>query len=400
MLTPELVATGVAYAERNVVASLLALFTDSDLPTLLRAQITDLSRRFNSEQGDTAAAQGAFAERLADASIATRDSSSSDEQLRVQLWMHLRDAMGLKPALTFSQDGIKDLTDDIGQRVPEIFAAQLYDEEVRDVSLLSSEYWEKHAARRLNPFAKPERPEFGFEEVVQQVAIRTLAGAADRGELPEDVQDELLDRVRSAVEELPPDARKRLFDEIGVDQLSDSAALKILLGGGGLVGLGVAVELSGFAAYILAAKASAIIPLVGGKTLVSTLAVLSNPVFIMPVLVLGGGALSRSIQNSLRAAVCPAVASILALRALASEQKDARPLVEIFSALPKHVSELALFEWRDAKRRRAGRRLDWVTEGLGLVGRAAKWSVTRVLVDPFPDAVGYLDQFERLGGEV
>jgi hypothetical protein len=53
--------------------------------------------------------------------------------------------------------------------------------------------------------------------------------------------------------------------------------------GGGLIGLLTAVEVAGFGAYILAAQVAAIIPLVGSKTLITTLFVLSDPFFVFLV---------------------------------------------------------------------------------------------------------------------
>ena len=394
-ITPDLVAVGIANADRSTLASLLVLFTDADLPALMSSQIKDLIKKFerNSEQARTN--QSAFAEHIAVASKKLDESEATDERLRLQLWMHLRNALDLVPEITFSHIGVQHITRGFGTRVPEVFASQLDEETVRKVSLISKEYWTKHAARRLNPLSTEKLDTLGFDEVVQQIALRTLAGAAERGELPDDVKSELLERVRKAVESLDPEARQRLFSEVGVDMLGDAAALKILLGGGGLAGLGVAVELGGFAAYILAAKASAIIPLVGGKTLVSTLAVLANPWFIIPVLVIGGGALSRATQNSLREAFAPMVVATLALNAISNSYRDAGPLIAIFRELRVHLPQEIIEDWEKGNNQNSEISEEWITKGRQFIGRVGKWSETRIWADPFPDSDSYLDQFER-----
>ena len=80
----------------------------------------------------------------------------------------------------------------------------------------------------------------------------------------------------------------------------DATALTVLTTGSSLVGLGVAVELAGFGAYIVAAKASAILPFIGGKAAVSGLAVLANPLFIVPMVIGGGALANRKFQRSAR----------------------------------------------------------------------------------------------------
>ena len=75
-----------------------------------------------------------------------------------------------------------------------------------------------------------------------------------------------------------------------------------LLSSGSLAGLGIAVEVAGFAAYILAAQASAVIPLVGGQFAVSALAVLANPLFIAMAIpgmyILTNRQLQKSVPSS------------------------------------------------------------------------------------------------------
>ncbi len=397
-INPDLIAVGLSQANRETIAPLLALFTNADLPQLLRSQAIDLLRKWDQRGRPPSTDPGAFEERLQLAASEILKSSSSDAQMRLQLWMHLRNALDLDPAITFSSIGMREICLGFGTRTPEVFAEQMYEEEVRGISILSKEYWTDHAAQRLNPFSKRQQETLGFDAVVRQIALRTLAGAAERGELPEDVQSELLDRIRGAVEGLDTDARKRLFDEVGIDALSDSAALKILLGGGGLAGLGIAVELGGFAAYILAAKASAIIPLVGGKTLVSTLAVLANPLFVIPALILGGGAISRSTIDSLHKGFAPTVVATLVLNALGKNEVSAQGLIDIFRNLPKHLPEETIEEWKAGSTKQNESDEHWTIKSRKLWKLASRWSAKQVWAEPFPSASAYLELYERLGG--
>ena len=85
------------------------------------------------------------------------------------------------------------------------------------------------------------------------------------------------------------------------------------LAGGSLAGLVLAVDLAGFSAYIIAAQASAFIPLVGGKTAVSLLAVLANPLIALGVLGIGGWFAASSAGSAANRAIAARLAVLLAL---------------------------------------------------------------------------------------
>lgn len=98
----------------------------------------------------------------------------------------------------------------------------------------------------------------------------------------------------------------------------DATALTVLTTGSSLVGVGIAVELAGFSAYILAAQASAILPLIGGQAAVSGLAVLANPLFIVPMVLGGGVVASNKFQQSARTKLASSLAIQMALKGLSS----------------------------------------------------------------------------------
>ena len=91
-----------------------------------------------------------------------------------------------------------------------------------------------------------------------------------------------------------------------------------LVSAGSLAGLDVAFKDAGFGASIAVAKASAIIRFLGGQVAVSTLAVVSNPLFIPPVLAGGFIVLKKKLMDKVLREVASAAAVQLAVPGLAA----------------------------------------------------------------------------------
>ena len=100
-----------------------------------------------------------------------------------------------------------------------------------------------------------------------------------------------------------------------------------------LAGLGVAVEVAGFGAYIIAAQASAIIPFLGGQAAVSTLAVVSNPLFVLPVLAGGFIVLNKGLKGKVLRPVASAAAVQLAVLGLAAGPRGLQECLNGFKTL-------------------------------------------------------------------
>ena len=176
-----------------------------------------------------------------------------------------------------------------------------------------------------------------FSKVVGAQAARMLVEAAREGRLDHATREALLERVRLQLQNAPPELRDRSVEE--ALKTGDAAALAILTTSSSLVGLGVAVELAGFAAYILAAQASAILPLIGGKAAVSGLAVLANPLFIVPAVV-GGVAIGNSrFRRSARVKLAAGLTVQMALKGLSSPKADLAKCLDDFKSLGGHDVE-------------------------------------------------------------
>jgi hypothetical protein len=117
--------------------------------------------------------------------------------------------------------------------------------------------------------------------------------------------------------------------------------------GTSLIGVGVAVKMAGFSAYILAAQASAFLPVVSGPMLVSGLFILANPLFIGASLV-GAAYLTTKGVGAGRARLAANLVVQLALRGISSERDGLASALDAFRSL--RPSDLASLP---ADRRRA-----------------------------------------------
>jgi hypothetical protein len=343
-IAPIAIMNGLASAERATLATLLALYEDTGLFTLLKSRIQDTAGRFgraidafrNLPVGD---AQEAFARRLTETGQRIDGSGLPTDALRLALWAHLRGGFGLDPALSLSPPGLKAVCGDVASQASLAFAVQLRDEARAAQSLGDRQYWRDRLAA-MNPFGR-KAPDFvPFDTVVRATAVRLIGAALDSDDVPAGLKDELSGAVRRAVDGLDAERHGGLLDQAGMERLGDAAVAKLLVGSGSLIGLSVAVELAGFSAYILAAKASAIIPFIGGKALVSGLFVLTNPLFVVPALLGGGYLVSAKLEASIRRGLSMSAAAILALRGLAGGRTAADRMAEVFRDAGVHAAAL------------------------------------------------------------
>jgi hypothetical protein len=414
-LRPEHVLVGLAAANRETLSSLLALYEDSTLPTLLLAQAKDVAK-WARERWSTGTWMGAwpddraFADSLARTSLAISDSDATDDELRVRLWLQLRCGLGIGPELPLTRRDTADATADVCDSVAVVHRDLLVEAELRKTSMLEAGFWQTKWNTWTGKLDAPPN----FSDAVHQQVVRLIAAAAERGELDREIQQELVCRVRSLVDGLSDAERASLLESLGVDKLSDDAAIQLLLGGGGLVGFGVAVEVAGFAAYILAAKLSAIIPLVGGKTMVSLVAVVAAPQFIIPAVLGGGLILAGHLKRQLHRAYCAPVGALLALTGLDARYGEIDHVLGVFSELPDHVPPPLLKGYMKAKDRKENpdRRpeAEWSWESawkLALwAGRwIARWlawlankSKDQIVASEYPEIQGYLRSWEEATG--
>jgi hypothetical protein len=253
------------------------------------------------------------------------------------------------------------------------------------------DYWRDHGQYKWVPFRGIPAEKKSFPEAFLFAFQRLINGVNQGGD--SEAKEELADRAFSYLDGLDEEKKKELLVAANVEEISRENAMKILAIQGGLVGTGIATELAGFAAYILAAKASAIIPLVGGKTMVSMLAVVANPLFIIPAVLVVGGVFGATATSEIKRFMAMNVLTILTLRGVAAEAPSVEPLIGVMRALPEHLPEELVTSYRQA--RDAGTDADKGWEIVKMIGSTV-WRNGKAAfdVEQYPNMVGYLERWE------
>jgi len=134
-------------------------------------------------------------------------------------------------------------------------------------------------------------------------------------------QKKFASQVNDYIHSLPEEKQVNIKEKLGVDDLTDELVRKAIATSGTSIVFAIIVEVSGFAFYTTATSLMATFAGLIGLTLpfgfytglTSTIAVLANPLFIIPLL-LGGGALLVNHQNkSLKKKLLPIILMQIAL---------------------------------------------------------------------------------------
>ena len=308
------ILSGLGAAERPLLSACIALFEDS---TLARG----LSQLYGQVKGGAEAWLGQAGEVHEIENMAAsvqrridfwRDGDWSDDDLRLIAWIYLREAFALPERLCLSERSAARICDDLAAAAIALGAP------------LSK-----------TPAATPDDPSQGvvnLARVVQPVLQELLATALGEGpgQLDAAAQKSLLAEARAGLGRMDEADRNRLLKAAKVQDLNDVAVRNILLTSGGLVAFSGGVEVAGFSAYILAAQASAFIPLVSGPGWVSFVSVLSNPITVVGMSALALWWFVTEADRQVRVAVGLRVLALLAAGGLSAGRNDVLRALESF----------------------------------------------------------------------
>jgi hypothetical protein len=310
------VLAGLGAAPRELLATCLALFEDNTLRQHLARRVSDFKKKWPkpfSEPPDGKAVASLHS-RVAE----WMNASAHDDDLRLLLWMHLREAFAL-PASTFgSLRSTRSAADDL---VTAALAS------VQPGVIEKVKGWTGLGTKQKAPDSLDALARQTFDELIKGVMQSDDASQ-------EAARNALIQDMKQRVARLDPETQKRLLEGIAADELNDGAIRTLLLTGGGLTSLGATVNMAGFSAYILAAQVSAFIPLVSGPALVSVVAVLANPITILLVTAGTGLWLARSADSKIKSAIALRVIALLALNGLSAGEDALRRIVRAFARLP------------------------------------------------------------------
>ena len=388
-IPPWTILAGLGTLTRQELCQLLPHFEDTNLSNIAADKFKDVAGKFDSSR--VTQTEAAFKRRLIDSSERIIASSARDGALRARLWDHLQSSFEIEASLPLSTRVANTNSAELAHHAALTLADQLKSEVETESFSFNAEAW-----KRLTSLFSKQKPDFSAIVVAQaEIVARAVAEAAQNGTLADYDKIELVKRVREQIEELPPELRSKAMEQ--ALKSGDTAIISLFASGTSLVGVGIAVKLAGFSAYIFAAQAAAIIPFVGGSTTVSMLFVLANPLFIGPV-VLGGAYLAgRHVKGAHAKKFASNIAVQLALKGIAAGRAGLRTTLDDF----KNLSSID-FDTFSAKRRvRNLTKLSNIRERIGSTLPPTPWPPEGILSKPLKNDTSsalYQILFSKKGG--
>ena len=343
-MAPADVVAGIGVADRTILAAMLALFDETKLKQRARSWVeagaNEVHRRFGSEPESTD-------KDLEDQRRRWEASGHSDEELRVALYVRLRYALNLPVRLSATRSGCSHLADDIVARLIHLLDPPGL--------VKSGKGW-----LRESGWINEDEEALTLADVVVPILDEMLAQMPGESAKDADVEQRRA-RLVTHLEALSTGnalSENSAFDLHKANDMNDAALAKMLLVGGSWGALGVGVSAAGFSSYILAAQASAFVPFVSGPGLVSTVAVLSNPITV------GAGTagaiywFGRRASRRVEAAIASQVVALLTILGLCSGRVSAECLLNAFAkvqtldeglSLPSRSVDQYQAEWTTLK---------------------------------------------------
>ncbi|MCP5389827.1 MAG: hypothetical protein H6915_08680 [Novosphingobium sp.] len=293
-ISPETILSGIGHADRELVATYLALFAAGEGLALMKGALKGLGTKLKLREDDTAAEMKARVQAIV-------LSKATNDELRHQLWLTLTESLVVKSPTPFSRRSGRMSASALAVRAserlsPAIRATWKLEEKKRKQAPvdLDTLWAEKLGARAADMALGLKKRLLGDEPLP----------------FPVIVQEEILSLLKDpeVMARAARDAAAQDPKMADAMEKAHRAAQAAIATGGGWTMFAAIVANAGFAPYILAAQASAWIPLVGGKTLVSLLAVLVSPVTLfagVAVLAwLGTAKTGATVRSAIAARIC------------------------------------------------------------------------------------------------
>ncbi|PWW02071.1 hypothetical protein DFR52_102738 [Hoeflea marina] len=320
---PWTILAGLGSLDRCDLCNLLASVEETTLLGISADKATDLLAHFKTRRPDTEAT--AFALRMKNAADKMVSSGVPDRTLRIRLWFRIMAALELDPVLPLSKRTANAHCAAVAYKAAAISGTKPVDE----TSDGNPPTRIQHLWSNIKSIRGGQAVEFASLVVDQaELVSRAVAEAAETDVLSDEERIALGGRVLHYIEERTPELRDEAMR--AALKSGDRAALALLLTGGTALGIGLGVNLAGFSAYILAAQASAFIPMAGGPAVVATLFMLANPWFSIPMLAGGVYFANRHVTGGQGARLASLVAVQLALRGLSADQGGLRVALSDF----------------------------------------------------------------------
>lgn len=319
-LQSEDILIGLGSADRQLLATLIALFEDSKLSKSIKSNAhwllnggLNIWERVTNQPVNKSDQKSYLEDYL---SVKSKmeywmdQNRFTDDDLRLILWIYLRYSLQLNPVVCLSQRSLKRYATEIVASTIHAYDPQSFSKKIKKYINLGSND------------QKPDDVKLTLDDVAIPVLNEMIAAAfSSEAEVESHVKNQFIYEIRESLQDLKQDDQEEILKSIGAREFNDAAIKKILVTGGGLAAFGGAVNIAGFSAYILAAQASAFIPLVSGPALVSFVSVLSNPVTMIGGTLAAGYWAKNKAENSVSSALAIRVVSMLALQGLSHRDR-------------------------------------------------------------------------------
>ena len=300
---PRLVLAGLATLQRQELCDSLAILEQLSSMRLATDSILNVRDKLSRNSPPS---EPAFKRRVQQAAEAHCRSECPDAHLRLLLWVALRDALGLPRLVPLATATADRRSAEVASRTAQELSQPIRNE--LEPSNLAR--WRKAAAKVRSIFSDDQDADFG--DVVRFEVARAIGEQADA--LQPAVREQIVDTLRSSIARLPDELRDEGLEQ--AVRTGDLRTVTAIATGTAWGSLAVGVALADFSAYILAAQASAFIPLLGGKTAVSALAVVANPLLLVPALVGGAWWANQRMNKKLQREQASRLSCLLAMRGL------------------------------------------------------------------------------------
>ena len=327
-IRPTHLVAGFGAAKREMMSTCLALYDDSKL-------LSRLNRLYDSAKDTYMQWTGQEIDQQArELNIRQHywfESSFTDDQLRVLLWIRLRESLALPERLSLTLRGCSHLGDDITAALVNAIDPPGLKKKSR--AWLHKKGWlaEGDEALSLQDVVIPVLDEF-FKDSKDQ----------EGNTLTEDDRHRLLEAVVQHFSGLDSASHESMLKDLKVDRINDEAIIKVVLAGTALGGIGASVSLAGFSAYILAAKASAVIPLISGPGLVSLLHVIAAPITLIGGTGLVAWWAYSSAKRKANAAISARIVAMLTIQGLQAGYQAKERLQASFAQVPGLAGRMEL----------------------------------------------------------
>lgn len=292
----QLLANGVVRLKGYDLKLVYALLCKTNMGSLLTSKSKDLITKGDSDH---------FMKHLE--SEVQKLDSKSDEELQVDLFIEMTKLLKLRGLNYSLQKEIEDQSATIVDEVYDLFLKQ-------NKKLLATNSYPTPSSKLQHIIVFQMNQLFqGIDSSFQSFTIQD--------------QEKFAAEVNKYILSLPEEKQKQIKDRLGIDDLTEDIMRKTLATSGTSIVFAILVEVGGFAFYTTATSLLASFAGIFGLTLpfgiytglTSTIAVLANPLFLIPFL-LGGGILLINQQNkSLKKKLLPIILMQITLPLMSDE---------------------------------------------------------------------------------